>query len=99
PIFREIDESVLERSKVFVDSMDTAMASAGDLLIPMKNGLFTKEQILGEIGQCSRETWVDRATDDPEAITLFESCGLSAQDVAAAKAVLDRVGNGGSFAF
>ena len=34
PIFREIDESVLERSKVFVDSMDTAMASAGDLLIP-----------------------------------------------------------------
>ena len=99
PIFREIDESVLERSKVFVDSMDTAMASAGDLLIPMKNGLFTKEQILGEIGQCGREAWIGRTTDDPEAITLFESCGLSAQDVAAAKVVLDRVGNGGSFAF
>lgn len=99
PIFREIDESVLDISSVYVDSMDTALAMAGDLLIPMKNGRFTKEQILGEIGQCGTDSCVGRSKGDVESITLFESCGLGAQDVSAAKVVFEQVGEGDSFAF
>lgn len=99
PIFREVDESVLDRAKVYVDSMDTALALAGDLLIPMKAGRFSREQILGEVGQCGKDPCPGRSEDDLESITLFESCGLAAQDVAAAKAVLERVNAGISFAF
>lgn len=94
PIFREIDETVLDVSRVYVDSMDTALALAGDLLIPMKNGRFSKEQIQGEVGACA-----GREKDDRTSITLFESCGLGAQDVTAARAVLERVAEGESFAF
>lgn len=99
PIFREIDESVLDVSKVYVDSMDTALALAGDLLIPMKNGCFTREQILGEVGQCGTDACPGRAADDRTSITLFESCGLGAQDVAAARMVLARVPEGETFTF
>lgn len=99
PIFREIDESVLDVSKVYVDSMDTALALAGDLLIPMKSGRFTKEQILGEVGQCGTDSGMGRAKGDVTSITLFESCGLGAQDVAAAHMVLERAAEGETFAF
>ena len=99
PIFREIDESVLDVSRVYVDSMDTALTLAGDLVIPMKNGRFTKEQILGEVGQCGTGACAGRAEDDFTSITLFESCGLGAQDVAAARMVLERAAEGESFAF
>ena len=99
PIFREIDESVLDVSKVFVDSMDTALTLAGDLVIPMKNGRFTKEQIVGEVGQCRADVSLGRGEDDKTSITLFESCGLGAQDVAAARMVLERAAEGNSFIF
>lgn len=99
PIFREIDESVLDCAKVYVDSMDTALALAGDLLIPMKNGRFSKEQILGEIGQCGKDGCCGRAESDVESITLFESCGLGAQDVSAAKVVLEQAKEYETFVF
>lgn len=99
PIFREVDESVLDISKVYVDSMDTALAMAGDLLIPMKSGRFTKEQILGEVGQCGPDSGLGRAEGDVTSITLFESCGLGAQDVASARLVLERAPAGETFAF
>lgn len=99
PIFREIDESVLDVSKVYVDSMDTALALAGDLLIPMKSGRFTREQILGEVGQCGTDVCPGRTADDCTSITLFESCGLGAQDVAAARMVLERAAEGECFIF
>ncbi len=99
PIFREIDESVLDVSRVYVDSMDTALTLAGDLVIPMKNGRFTKEQIVGEVGRCHSDTTFGRTEDDKTSITLFESCGLGAQDVAAARLVLERAAEGETFVF
>lgn len=94
PVFRELDESVLDRAKIFVDSMDTALTMAGDLLIPMKSGRFAEDRILGEMGRCA-----GRAEHDRNSITLFESCGLAAQDVAAAGAALELAGEGPAFVF
>lgn len=82
PVFREIDTSVVTASRVFVDTVETAMSAAGDLLIPIKEGDFAQEQIAGELGQVLSGQITGR--ESPEQITLFETCGISAQDVAAA---------------
>lgn len=89
PIFREIDTTVLTRSTVFVDTMDTAMSSAGDLLLPIQAGEYSKEQIAGELGQVFAGQIPGRTGQ--EQITLFETCGVSAQDVAAAWTVYQKV--------
>lgn len=99
PIFRELDPTVMDRARVYVDSMDTAMTMAGDLLIPMKEGRFSKGQIAGEIGQVLEGVCPGRAPDDRETITLFETCGLACQDVTAACAALNKVEGGQTFQF
>ncbi len=99
PIFREIDPSVLERSKVYVDTMDTAMSSAGDLLLAIKEGRFAQEDIVGEVGQVIGGQCPGRNEGDRETITLFETCGLAAQDVAAACEALRRTDSEAQFSF
>ncbi len=71
-----------------MDQMETAMVSAGDLLVPMKAGQYPKEEIAGEGGAVAHGTCPGRAAGDRETVTVFESCGLAAQEVAAAYAVM-----------
>lgn len=79
---RELDDKIVQRAKIVVDTHGSAMEEAGDLLIPMSKGLITAEAIhasLGEIiiGQQSGRT-------NEKEITLFKSVGVALQDVAAA---------------
>lgn len=79
---RELSTSVLTASKVYVDQMETCMGTAGDLLIPIKEGEYSQDQIVGELGAAINGTVPGRENDDE--ITVFESVGLGAQDVVAA---------------
>ena len=99
PNYRELDLSVLKCGKVYVDQMEASMASAGDLLIPMKNGEFSKDDIVGEVGAVANGTCPGRAEGDRETITVFETCGLAAQDVAAAWVAMKNAPGAESFAF
>ena len=88
PFARELDTSVLTQSKVYVDQKDACLSTAGDLLIPIKEGQFDKEQITGEIGEVVNGTCPGRAPGDDKTITVFESIGLGFQDVVAAYSAL-----------
>lgn len=79
---REIDAEVVRRATVVAaDSVEQAMLEAGDLAGAVEEGVFDWKQVLefSEIaaGKASGRT-------SPDQITLFESQGLAAEDLAAA---------------
>jgi ornithine cyclodeaminase/alanine dehydrogenase len=82
---RELDTQVIVRSKVVVDTMDAAMAEAGDILTPIEEGAITQEHIHGELGDVVTGKIAGRS--GPGEITLFKSQGLAIQDVATAQLV------------
>ncbi len=88
PTVREADTEVIVRSKVFVDSLQSALREPGDLLIPISEGAFAADRIAGEIGQLVAGTVAGRENDAQ--ITLFKSLGHAAQDIYAAHAVHQR---------
>ena len=88
PMGRELDTSVLTRARVYVDQKETSLGTAGDLLIPIKAGEYSPEQLAGELGDAINGTCPGRASGDNETITVFESVGLGAQDVVAAYCAL-----------
>jgi alanine dehydrogenase len=78
---RELDSQTVKRSKIFVDQRNAALAEAGDLLIPIREGVITENDILADLGEIitGRKPGRTRVTD----ITLFKSVGLAIQDCAA----------------
>jgi len=86
PDKRECDDEVARNSKIYVDVMETAMREAGDILIPLKKGVITREQIVGDLSDLTRGIVSGRTSD--EEITLFKSTGSSLADMAAAELVV-----------
>ncbi|HRF74918.1 MAG TPA: ornithine cyclodeaminase family protein [Accumulibacter sp.] len=81
-IRRELGEDVLKRcSPIVVDSVETALREAGDLLPMLEKGRLQPRGLV-ELGDviCGRRP--GRTTD--EEITLFESQGMAVQDLAVA---------------
>ncbi len=85
---REIDTEVLKRAKVFCDKKEACFKDAGDLLIPLEKGEIHKDIVIGEIGQIILGESQGR-TSNVE-ITLFESVGLSVQDLASAWLIYEK---------
>lgn len=88
PVFREVDERVLSRSRIVADDVDAAMSETGDFITPMKEGKFSKEMVYGSLGELVTGRKGGR-TNDRE-ITLFKSVGLALEDVAAAKFIYEK---------
>ena len=88
PAVRELDTEAVRRARVFIDRRESALAEAGDLLIPMREGAVGEDHIVGEIG----DVLVGRipGRQSPEEITLFKSLGLAVEDLAAARFVWRR---------
>jgi ornithine cyclodeaminase/alanine dehydrogenase-like protein (mu-crystallin family) len=88
PDAREADTRVIQRSRVYVDLMESAMNEAGDLLIPITEGAIGEAHILGEIGQVLAGALPGRTGDSD--ITLYKSLGIVAQDLFAAAHIYAR---------
>lgn len=86
PKMQEIPPETVLRAKVVIDHRESSMAEAGDLLIPLGQGLMTEGHIYAELGDIAAGTKPGRTS--PEEITFFKSVGVAVQDVAAAGAVL-----------
>ncbi len=86
PEHREADTETIARASVFVDLVESAMAEAGDILIPITEGAFSANKIVGEIGDVAQGRVRGRAS--PDEITVFKSLGVVAQDLYAAEALL-----------
>jgi alanine dehydrogenase len=85
PDMREIDGATLARAKVVVDSREAIMAECGDILLAIKEGSVTKDNIHGEIGEVLAGTKAGREHTDE--VTLYKSVGIAIQDVATANLV------------
>ena len=81
-IRREIGEDVLRRcQRIVVDSVETALKEAGDLLPALEKGRISDRQLI-ELGDIlSGHQPSERSADE---ITLFESQGMAIQDIAVA---------------
>ncbi len=82
---RELDTACVVRSRVIVDTIDAAMAEAGDILMPIAEGAITADHIAGELGDVITGKIPGRSSETE--ITLFKSQGLAIQDVATAQLV------------
>ncbi len=87
PEMQEIPVETVRRAKVVIDHREASLAEAGDLLIPLEQGLITEDHIHAELGQIAAGRVPGRTS--AEELTLFKSVGVAVQDVAAAGAVLE----------
>jgi alanine dehydrogenase len=88
PDQRELETALVKRARVFVDSRTGALAEAGDLVLPIREGAIDAAHIAGELGQLAAGAVAGRQT--PGEVTLFKSLGMAVEDVAAAHLVYER---------
>ena len=82
---QELDGATVEHSSVFVDSKESALAEAGDLVMAESEGLTSRDRWV-ELGLVSAGRAPGRRSDSE--ITLFKSVGHAVQDVAVATLAL-----------
>jgi alanine dehydrogenase len=77
PDWRELDDEVVRRSRVYVDSRKAAMKESGDVI--------AAGEIFAEVGEVVSGAKPGRRS--AEEVTLFKSLGLAVEDVATAELV------------
>lgn len=89
PHKHELDPAILPRtSKIICDSVEAALSETGDLLIPLADGTITRDAIKGSLGDVINEKIPGRENDDE--IIVYETVGVAAQDLVAAKVIYDK---------
>lgn len=86
PHTRELDTETVRRARVVVETREVAMAEAGDLLIPIREGAIGAEHVLADLAEVVGGAEVRRSPDD---VTLFKSVGMAFEDLVVARAVVD----------
>ena len=85
---QEAPASTILRAKVYVDDVMAAAHEAGDLIKPVRAGLYSMNDLAGTLGQLLLGEVPGRESEDE--ITVFKSVGLAVQDAAAAARALAR---------
>jgi 1-pyrroline-2-carboxylate reductase [NAD(P)H] len=85
---RECDTALVLKSKVYADSRDNCFKEAGEILAPMAEGVFRKEQVIGQLTEMCKGQ-VPLRTSDRE-ITLFKSIGMALSDLVGAGLAYER---------
>ena len=85
---RESDDDLIARAEVFVDTYAGALKEAGDLVQPIDDGAFSREQVRAELAELCAGTHAGRTSRD--AVTLFKSVGTALEDLCAARLVARR---------
>jgi len=86
PGARELDTEAVRRARVVVETRNAALAEAGDLLIPIEEGAIGPDHIVADLRELVSGVPVRKGCDD---ITLFESVGISFEDLVVARAAVD----------
>jgi ornithine cyclodeaminase/alanine dehydrogenase-like protein (mu-crystallin family) len=86
PNEREVDTETVRRAKVVVETREVALAEAGDLLIPIEEGVIGADHIRADLAEVVLGAEVRTADDD---VTLFGSVGMAFEDLVVARAALD----------
>jgi ornithine cyclodeaminase len=91
PDMREADDETIRRASVFVDSRRFTIEHVGDLTQPIRNGVITASDVVGDLfdlasGRCA---WRQSADE----ITLFKSGGGAHLDLMSAQYIASAIGN------
>lgn len=82
PAMRESDDACFHGTRVYVDT-EEALMKAGDLLEPMRSGVFDASQVQGTLAQLCRQERAGRGS--AQELTVFKSVGNALEDLAAAE--------------
>ncbi|MFK7745693.1 MAG: ornithine cyclodeaminase family protein [Roseobacter sp.] len=85
PDMREVDDTALARSSVFVDSLDTTVGHIGEIKIPVESGAFRAQDIVADF--YAPENF--KRSHDAE-ITLFKNGGGAHLDLMTSRYILER---------
>jgi len=85
---READTAAIVKSRVYVDLMESTRNEGGDIMIPIQEGAISEDHIIGEIGQLLAGLIAGRLHEQD--ITVYNSLGITSQDLYAALHVLNK---------
>ena len=88
PNTRELETTVIQNSKVFIDELSSSKLEAGDIIIPVNEGKYNWSDIQGQLGDLIDKKLNGR-THQSE-ITLFNSIGNAIQDLVIASIVVEK---------
>ncbi len=89
PTMQELPTSAIcHAAKVVVESIESALEEAGDLVVPIQSGLYSKDGIHGELGQIISGSLTGRESE--QEVTVFKSVGLAIADIVIAKYFYDK---------
>lgn len=81
---READNDVVSQCDIYVDTYEGALAEAGDIIQPIKEGILIEKEIVAELSELVKTDFAKVSNDRS---TLFKSVGTALEDLAAAKLV------------
>jgi ornithine cyclodeaminase/alanine dehydrogenase len=95
PSTRELDTETVRRARVIIDAESAAGREAGEILIPISEGVLDASHVKGTLAEVVSGHVAGR--ESLSEITLFKSCGLAIEDLvtarlAYARAISTRVG-------
>ncbi len=82
PDSRELAADIVKQARFFGDNEESVMHEAGDFLLPLADGLITKDHFLGTVGQVLQGKISGRMNE--KEITVFEALGMAVEDLAVA---------------
>lgn len=89
PDTREADDEVLRRGRLFVDCRESALAGVGDIEAPLKAGILTEDDILGDLFDLAQSPAPARRDEDE--ITVFKNAGGAHLDLMVAEALVRKI--------
>jgi ornithine cyclodeaminase/alanine dehydrogenase-like protein (mu-crystallin family) len=90
PTMRESDDEAVRQSRVFVDTRWFTLRDAGDIFLPLRDGVIAESDVLGDLFQLVRGEVPGRRND--REITLFKNAGGGHLDLMAAQLIAARFG-------
>lgn len=88
PEMAEVDEYlVVNADKVYVDTRDGAVNESGDLIQPIRKGVFSADRVTGELGELIAGKTAGRQSDSE--ITFFETTGSAVLDIVTAQRIYE----------
>ena len=89
PVARELDTSIILKSKLYTDCYESLFKEAGDFIIPKNEGAIDDTHAKGEIGELLLGKKEGRTSNDD--ITVFKSLGLAVEDIFAVNHIYKKV--------
>jgi len=91
---QELDPVILRSARVVIDDVDQAY-HAGEINVPLRKGLYHKDQIWATLGEII--TGAKSGRKGEAEITVFDSTGLAIEDIATAWLIYQRAREGSDY--